>query len=89
MNQLHQFIYCKRKQVDQLNTKLITKEVSLIKRALNVCVHSRMIQRTMDICMLETPGKAVEGGIQLSVDFSYQVPPNIHTEYVLFSKCTG
>ena len=33
-----------------LDTELITKEVSLIKRALNVCVHKRRIQGTMDGC---------------------------------------
>ena len=35
------------------------------------------------------PGKAVEGGIHLSVYLSYQVAPNIHTKYVLCSKRTG
>ena len=35
------------------------------------------------------PGKAVGGGIHWVVYSSYQVPPNIHTKYALYSECTG
>ena len=34
-------------------------------------------------------GKAVEGGIYWCVQCLYQPSPNIHTKYVLLSKCTG
>ena len=33
------------------------------------------------------PWKAAEGGIHWSVEFSYQVSPNVHTKCVLLSKC--
>ena len=65
----------------------------MIKRVLE-CVRSfkeDSREKTMDIYMrdaiLHRPGKAVGGGIHLSVDLSYQVAPNIHTKYVLYSKC--
>ena len=35
------------------------------------------------------PGKAVGGGTHLPVECSYQVSPNIHTKYALYSECTG
>ena len=31
-------------------------------------------------------GKAVGGGIHWHVEFSYQMSPNVHTKYVLYSK---
>ena len=35
----------------------------------------------------DTPWMAVEGGMHLFVECSYQVPPNMSTKYVLYSKC--
>ena len=32
------------------------------------------------------PGKAVGGGTHLLVECSYQVSPNIHTKYALYSE---
>ena len=47
-------------------------------------------EKTMDICRRrDGPWMAAEGGIHLSVYFSYQVPPNIYTKCVLYSECLG
>ena len=78
--------------------KLVKRERELIKYwmieqsiRLNVCVHKRRIQGIPGTSTLEGchAGKAAERGIHLSVHLSYQVPPNIPTKYVLYSKCSG
>ena len=81
---IRKLVYKKRNR----ERELITQEVLLIKRRLKLCV----LKMAKDHGHLHEgchAGTAAEGGTHLLVECSYQVSPNIHTKYALYSECTG